>query len=99
MTPNQQETREQLLTLFENELVQESMDKMMFVIQKRIITYKEDTLEDTLSAQEVNKIIHAVYKESTRARRKSSLQVLKSLSELLRQRLWEDPDVIELKSE
>ena len=95
MIPNQQETKKQLLTLLENELWQEHMDEMVFAIQQRILTHNGDML----SASEVNKIIHTVYQERTQALRKSSLPLLKRLGELLRQRRWEDPGVIQLKKE
>jgi len=95
MVLNQQETKQQLLLLFENELKQEQMDAMVFAIQQRIAA----CTGHSLSEQEVNKIVYDVYREHTQALRRRSLPLLKRLGDLLRQRRWEDPGVIRLKKE
>ena len=79
--------------LFENECGQEHIDEMVFAIQKRITGYNGDSL----STQETRKIVYTVYKEHTQTLRESSLPLLKRLGELLQQRRWEDPGVIEFK--
>ena len=92
MISSEPEMKQHLFALLQTQLKQEAADRMLLVIQERLMAHKKPHL----SVEQATKLVASVYTEHTRVFRKQSMTGLKHIRKVLEERAWGTP-TIELK--